>query len=170
MTTRSTEISLQQHLHPQLNHPWINPLLRRHGLQRPQYSIPATRTGPIGITRLHRHHRRLERQHSQECLLDLHLLRASDVLHLLHRLGSDTNEKFYTSQVLRSHAASPDILYLLRFQHFHTDGTTTQFLRSTTLTCCCWCGHPGPRLCLNVLDRIFDFPTEYITTSFSFHD
>ena len=99
LTTRSTEISFQQHFRPQLNHPWINPLLRRRGLHRPQYNIPTARQGPIGITRLHRHHRRLERRHAQECLLDLHLLKTSDVLHLLHRLGSDTKEKFYTSQV-----------------------------------------------------------------------
>ena len=82
LTTRSTEISFQQHFRPQLNHPWINPLLRRRGLHRPQYNIPTTRQGPIGITRLHRHHRRLERRHAQECLLDLHLLKTSDVLHL----------------------------------------------------------------------------------------
>ena len=44
-----------------------------------------------------------------------------DVLHLLHRLGSDTKEKFYTSQVLRSHSASHEILYLLWSQHFHID-------------------------------------------------
>ena len=121
LTTRSTEISFQQHFRPQLNHPWINPLLRRHGLHRPQYNIPTTRQGPIGITRLHRHHPRLERRHAQECLLDLHLLKTSVVLHLLHRLGSDTKEKFYTSQTLRSHSASTEFLYLLWSQHFHID-------------------------------------------------
>ena len=86
LTTRSTEISLQQQFRPQLNHPWINPLLRRHGLHVPQYTIPTTRHGPIGMTRLHRHRRRLERHHAQECLLDLHLLKTLDVLQLLHRL------------------------------------------------------------------------------------
>ena len=74
LTTRSTEISFQQQYRPQLNHPWINPLLRRHGLHVPQYNIPTTRHGPIGLTRLHRHHRRLERHHAHECVLDLHLL------------------------------------------------------------------------------------------------
>ena len=120
LTIRSTEVSFQHHHHPQLNHPWINSLLRRYGLQRPQYSVPTTRAGPIGITTLHRHQRRRELHHAQECLLDLHLLRASDVLRLLHRLGSDTKEKFDTSQTVRSHAASPDVLYLLWSQHFHT--------------------------------------------------
>ena len=121
LTTRSTEISFQQQYRPQLNHPWINPLLRRRGLHVPQYNIPTTRHGPIGLTRLHRHHRRLERHHAHECVLDLHLLKTLDVLHLLHRLGSDTKEKFYTSQVLRSHSASHEILYLLWSQHFHID-------------------------------------------------
>ena len=121
LTTRSTEISFQQQYRPQLNHPWINPLLRRHGLHVPQYNIPTTRHGPIGMTRLHRHRRRLERHHAQECILDLHLLKTLDVLHLLHRLGSDTKEKFYTSRVLRSHSASQEILYLLWPQHFHID-------------------------------------------------
>ena len=69
LTTRSTEISFQQQYHPQLNHPWINPFLRRHGLHVPQYNIPTTRHGPIGVTRLHRHRRRLERRHTQECIL-----------------------------------------------------------------------------------------------------
>ena len=92
LTTRSTEISFQQQYRPQLNHPWINPLLRRHGLHIPQYNIPTTRHGPIGMTRLHRHRRRLERRHTQECILDLHLLKTLDVLHLLHRLGSDTKD------------------------------------------------------------------------------
>ena len=73
------------------------------------------------MTRLHRHRRRLERRHTQECILDLHLLKTLDVLHLLHRLGSDTKEKFYTSRVLRSHSASTEILYLLWSQHFHID-------------------------------------------------
>ena len=82
LTTRSTEISFQQQYRPQLNHPWINPLLRRHGLRVPQYNIPTTRHGPIGMTRLHRHRRRLERRHTQECILDLHLLKTLDVLHL----------------------------------------------------------------------------------------
>ena len=68
LTTRSTEISFQQQYRPQLNHPWINPLLRRHSLHVPQYNIPTTRHGPIGMTRLHRHRRRLERRHTQECL------------------------------------------------------------------------------------------------------
>ena len=121
LTTRSTEISFQQQYRPQLNRPWINPLLRRHGLHVPQYNIPATRHGPIGMTRLHRHRRRLERRHTQECILDLHLLKTLDVLHLLHRLGSDTKEKFFTSRVLRSHSASTEILYLLWSQHFHID-------------------------------------------------
>ena len=121
LTTRSTEISFQQHYRPQLNHPWINPLLRRHGLHVPQYNIPTTCHGPIGMTRLHRHSRRLERHHAQECILDLHLLKTLDVLHLLHRLGSDTKEKFYTSQVLRSHSTSSEILYFLWSQHFHID-------------------------------------------------
>ena len=121
LTTRSTEISYQQQFRPQLNHPWINPLLRRHGLHVPQYNIPTTRHGPIGMTRLHRHRRRLERHHAQECILDLHLLKSLDVLHLLHRLGSDTKEKFYTSRVLRSHSASQEVLYLLWSQHFHID-------------------------------------------------
>ena len=110
LTTRSTEISFQQQYRPQLNHPWINPLLRRHGLHVPQYNIPTTRHGPIGMTRLHRHRRRLERRHTQECILDLHLLKTLDVLHLLHRLGSDTKEKFFTSRVLRSHSTSTEIL------------------------------------------------------------
>ena len=121
LTTRSTEISFQQQYRPQLNHPWINPLLRRHGLHVPQYTIPTTRHGPIGMTRLHRHRRRLERHHAQECILDLHLLKTLDVLHLLHRLGSDSKEKFHTSRVLRSHSASQEILYLLWSQHFHID-------------------------------------------------
>ena len=112
LTTRSTEISFQQQFRPQLNHPpWINPLLRRHGLRIPQYNVPTTRHGLIGMTRLHRHRRRLERRHTQECILDLHLLKTLDVLHLIHRLGSDTKEKFYTSQILRSHSASVEVLY-----------------------------------------------------------
>ena len=47
LTTRSTEISFQQQFRPQLNHPWINPLLRRHGLQILQYNVPTARHGPI---------------------------------------------------------------------------------------------------------------------------
>ena len=53
--------------------------------------------------------------------MDLHLLKTLDVLHLLHRLGSDTKEKFFTSRVLRSHSTSNEILYLLWSQHFHID-------------------------------------------------
>ena len=85
------------------------------------HNIPTTRHGPIGMSRLHRHRRRLERRHTQECILDLHLLKTLDVLHLLHRLGSDTKEKLFTSQVLRSHSTSTEILYLLWSQHFHID-------------------------------------------------
>ena len=73
------------------------------------------------MTRLHRHRRRLERRRTQECILDLNLLKTLDVLHLLHRLGSDTKEKFYTSQILRSHSASVEVLHLLWPQHFHID-------------------------------------------------
>ena len=44
LTTRSTEISFQQQYRPQLNHPWINPLLRRHGLHVPHTPFPRLAT------------------------------------------------------------------------------------------------------------------------------
>ena len=124
MTTRSTEISFQQRFRPQLNHPWINPLLRRRGLHRPQYNIPTTRQGPIGITRLHRHHRRLERRHAQECLYWIFTFLRLRTFFTSYIDSGVTPKRSFTpprSQTLRSHSASTEILYLRWSQHFHID-------------------------------------------------
>ena len=110
----AVETALQKQLSPTLNWPHILPLLRKHNIQRQQYSLPTTKANVIlGQTVMKRWRKlsssifattiQLQRQHKT----------LEDKYRLLYALGSDTIQKFHVSAHLRQFTISTPFIFLL---------------------------------------------------------
>lgn len=116
-TLFAAETAYQRLLRPQYNWPWINPMLKRHRIGRQKFGPALTR--PY-LERGRKFCRRYLKRSSarQMCILGRAYHSTEQIYNLLHRLGSDTIEKFHVSRLLRSGQSDTRFIFLLwRLSH-----------------------------------------------------
>lgn len=112
MELQAVETACQQAFRPMYNWPWINPVLKRWKVGKqiygPQTCAPQVQAG---IKTLRRYRKR--KSDAQRCVIDLRLSGLEKTYKLPYVLGSDTYMKFETSNLLRSHAADTEYIFML---------------------------------------------------------
>ena len=107
---RAAETTLIGQLRPMLNHPFVNPLLKKHGVAAPlNFSMPCETAGK----RVHDRFSFLANCALDESAMSRMWKQPTHLFELLYWLGCTTRRKFHAAQVLRSSQVNLEFLYML---------------------------------------------------------